>query len=156
MPTQYLFLFLLSMFPVIELRGAVPIGVGWGLPFWAVYAVSVLGNITPVPFLIPFARRVLEWCAALPKIGFLFQKIIDMGGRKIQKVEAAGRALSVGLFLFVAIPAPGTGAWTGCLIAALLQMRLKKAFWPIALGVLTSGLIMGIASYGVLGLFTAF
>ena len=154
MPTQYLFLFLLSMVPVIELRGAVPIGIGWGLPFWAVYAVSVLGNIFPIPFLIPFARHVLQWCATLPKIGRLFQKIIDIGNRKIQKVESAGRAISIGLFLFVAIPAPGTGAWTGCLIATLLQMRLKKAFLPIALGVLASGIIMGIACYGVFGLFT--
>ena len=146
---KLLFLFFLSMVPIIELRGAVPIGIAWGFDFLTVYVVSVLGNLVPVPILIPFAGKVLHWGASLPKIGFLFQKIIDMGNGKIKRMT---NALMVGLFLFVAIPAPGTGAWTGCLIATLLNIPLRKAFLPIALGVAFAGLIMGIGSYGLLGL----
>lgn len=153
MPTQLLFLFLLSMTPIIELRGAVPIGIGWGYPFWLVYAVCVIGNLIPVPILIPFAGRVLRWGATLPKIGGLFQKILDLGNKKVSKALNAKRALLFALFVFVAVPAPGTGAWTGCLIATLLQMRLRTAFWPIAAGVATAGLIMGVTSYGLFGLF---
>ena len=144
-----LFLFLLSMVPVIELRGAVPIGIAWGYPFWLVYAVSVLGNLVPVPILIPFAGKVLRWGASLPKVGFIFQKIIDMGKGKISRIT---KTIMVALFLFVAIPAPGTGAWTGCLISTLLNLPLRKAFWPIALGVCAAGIIMGIGSYGLFGL----
>ena len=147
-----LFLFFLSMVPIIELRGAVPIGVGWGYPFWMVFIICVLGNILPVPILIPFAGKVLRWCAEWPHIGWIFQKIIDMGNRKVAKAKSSQHAILFALYLFVAIPAPGTGAWTGCLIATLLQMKVKDAFLPIAAGVATAGIIMGIASYGVLGL----
>lgn len=152
MPVQLLFLFFLSMVPIIELRGAIPIGIGWGYPFWLVYALCVIGNLLPVPFLIPFAGRVLRWGATLPKIGGLFRKILDIGNKKVQKTQNANRALLFALFLFVAIPAPGTGAWTGCLIATLLQMRMRRAFWPIAAGVATAGLIMGVTSYGLFSL----
>ena len=152
MPMQLLFLFLLSMVPIIELRGAIPIGIGWGYPFWLVYAVCVVGNLLPVPLLIPFAGRVLRWGATLPKIGGLFQKILDIGNKKAKKTQSANHALLFALFLFVAIPAPGTGAWTGCLIATLLQMRMRRAFWPIAAGVATAGLIMGVTSYGLFSL----
>lgn len=152
MPTQLLFLFLLSMVPVIELRGAIPIGIGWGYPFWLVYALCVVGNLLPVPLLIPFAGRVLHWGVTLPKIGWLFQKILDIGEKKVKKTQGTNRALLFALFLFVAIPAPGTGAWTGCLIATLLQMRMRKAFWPIAAGVATAGIIMGVTSYGLFSL----
>lgn len=152
MPTQLLFLFLLSMVPIIELRGAIPIGIGWGYPFWLVYPLCVIGNLLPVPILIPFAGKVLHWGATLPKVGCLFRKIIDIGNQKIKKTQTANRALFVMLYLFVAIPAPGTGAWTGCLIATLLQMRTRKAFWPIAAGVATAGLIMGMTSYGLFSL----
>lgn len=141
------------MVPIIELRGAVPIGLGWGLPFWVVYLVSVAGNLLPVPILIPFAGRVLHWCAELPKIGFIFRKILDIGDKKVSKALSSNHALMFALYVFVAIPAPGTGAWTGCLIATLLQMRVRDAFLPIAAGVATAGIIMGIASFGVFGLF---
>ncbi len=146
---ELLFLFLLSMVPVIELRGAVPIGIAWGYPFWLVYAVSVLGNLVPVPILIPFAGKVLRWGATLPKVGKIFSKIIEIGNGKIKKIT---KTIMLALFLFVAIPAPGTGAWTGCLIATLLNLPLKKAFWPIAFGVAAAGIIMGIGSYGLFGL----
>lgn len=145
-------LFFLSMVPVIELRGAIPIGIGLGYPFWLLYIVCVIGNLVPVPVLVPLAGKVLRFGATLPKIGGLFQKIIDIGEKKIQTAQQSRRAFLFMLFLFVAIPAPGTGAWTGCLIATLLGMRLRQAFWPIAAGVATAGLIMGIASYGVFGI----
>lgn len=152
MPTQLLFLFFLSMVPVIELRGAVPVGIGWGYPFWLVYVVCVAGNLLPVPLLLPFAARVLRWGATLPKVGWLFQKLLDSGARKAQKTQRTNRTLLAALFLFVAIPAPGTGAWTGSLIATLLQIRVHKAFWAIAAGVATAGLIMGATSYGLFSL----
>lgn len=109
----------------------------------------MLGNILPVPVLILFARRVLFFLAKQPKIGKYFQKIIDIGQSKIDKL---GNYEYLGLYLFVAVPMPGTGAWTGSLIATLLQMRLWKAFLVIALGVMTSGILMGIGSWGILGL----
>ena len=135
-----LFLFVLSMVPVVELRGAIPLGAAWGIPFWLNYLVCVL---------ILFARRVLFFLAKQPKIGKYFQKIIDIGQSKIDKL---GNYEYLGLYLFVAVPMPGTGAWTGSLIATLLQMRLWKAFLVIALGVMTSGILMGIGSWGILGL----
>ena len=148
---KQLFLFLLSMVPIIELRGAIPLGVAWGLPMWQNYLICVLGNILPVPFLVVFARRVLFWCATWPHIGKYFQKIIDIGNGKIDKL---GKYELLGLYLFVAVPLPGTGAWTGCLIATLLQMKLRPAFFSIAAGVMTSGLIMWLASAGPCLLYT--
>ena len=149
MLTKKLFLFFLSMVPVIELRGAIPLGMAWGIPMWQTYLISVIGNILPVPILVVFARRVLFFLAKQPKIGKYFQKIIDIGQSKIDKL---GNYEYLGLYLFVAVPMPGTGAWTGSLIATLLQMRLWKAFLVIALGVMTSGILMGIGSWGILGL----
>ena len=149
---QLLFLFLLSMVPVIELRGAVPVGIGWGFPFWLVYLVCVAGNLVPVPVLIPFAGRVLQWGARLPHVGGMFRWILSIGEKKVAKAKNASTAILLALYLFVAIPAPGTGAWTGALIATLLRLPVRRAFWPIAAGVATAGLVMGIASYGVIGL----
>ncbi|PWM25740.1 MAG: small multidrug export protein [Oscillospiraceae bacterium] len=140
------------MVPVIELRGAVPIGIGWGYPFWLVYLVCVVGNLLPVPVLIPFAGRVLRWGAGLPRVGGLFRKILSIGEKKVAQATGTRRAILLALYLFVAVPAPGTGAWSGALIATLLGMPVRRAFWPIAAGVATAGLIMGVASYGVLGL----
>lgn len=141
-------IFILSMVPVIELRGAIPLGFAYGLPMGLNFAVCVLGNILPVPILILFARKVLYFFAKLPKIGHLFQKIIDIGNSKIDRL---GKYELLGLFLFVAIPAPGTGAWTGALIATLLQLKLSKAFVAISLGVITAGAIMVLLTYGVIG-----
>lgn len=149
---QKLFLFFLSMVPIIELRGAIP-GHGLGNPHVADYLISVIGNILPVPILVVFARRVLFWCATWPKVGHFFQKIIDIGNRKIGRM---GNYEMLGLFLFVAVPLPGTGAWTGCLIATLLQMKLRPAFCAISLGVVTSGIIMWLASSGVFGFLSLF
>ena len=140
------------MLPVIELRGAVPIGISWGFPFWLVYLVCVAGNLVPVPVLIPFAGRVLQWGARLPHVGGMFRWILSIGEKKVAKAKNASTAILLALYLFVAIPAPGTGAWTGALIATLLGLPVRRAFWPIAAGVATAGLVMGIASYGVIGL----
>lgn len=106
-----------------------------------------------MPILVVFARRVLFWCATWPKVGHFFQKIIDIGNRKIGKL---GSYELLGLYIFVAIPLPGTGAWTGCLIATLLQMKLRPAFCAISLGVVTSGIIMWLASSGVFGFLSLF
>ncbi|MEF9983510.1 MAG: small multi-drug export protein [Oscillospiraceae bacterium] len=149
MLVKLLTLFVISMVPVIELRGAIPVGVGMGIPFWLNYLVCVLGNVILVPILIPCARTVLFWCAKLPKVGKYFQKIIDLGNRKIEKL---GKYELLGIFLFVAIPLPGTGAWTGSLIATLLQLNTFKAFIAITLGVMAAGLIMGVLSFGLFGL----
>ena len=120
-----------------------------GLPFWPVYLTCVLGNLLPVPFLILFAKKILEFLSTLPRIGGFFQKIIR---RADQKAAEIGQYEKWGLFLFVAIPLPGTGAWTGSLVAAVLRMRIWQAFLVITVGVLVSGFITGGIAYG---LFTA-
>lgn len=151
---KYLWVFFISMLPIIELRGAIPVGAAMGLPFLANYLVCVLGNMLPVPFLIPFSLTIINWCAKLPKIGKFFQRIIY---KAYEKSKTFGTAEFWALYAFVAIPLPGTGAWTGCVIAAILRMDMKKAILAIFLGVLTSGLIMGFISFGlfdiILGLF---
>lgn len=134
------------MVPVVELRGGIPIGAGMQLPFWQVYLVCVLGNLLPVPFLVLFAKTVLQKLAVVPKIGPFFARIISKADEKAEKI---GSYEKWGLFAFVAIPLPGTGAWTGSLVAALLRMRLLPAFLVIASGVLVSGLIMSGISYGL-------
>lgn len=146
---KWLFLFVLSMVPVIELRGAVPIGVGWGFPFWKVLLVSFLGNILPVPFVILFGNKILPWCATLPIVGPVFEWVLRRGRKKAEGVTGA---IAAALYVFVAIPLPGTGAWTGSLVAMILGVPLKKAFPAIAAGVLTAGLIMGVGSYGLFSL----
>ena len=140
---KYILLFLVSMLPIIELRGGIPIGVGYGIDLWLCYVICVIGNILPVPFIIFFGKQILYRFAKLKKIGSFFQKIIDRADRKAKTI---GKAEFWGIFAFVAIPLPGTGAWTGSLIATLLQMRLKKAIPAIALGVVTSGVIMLVVS----------
>lgn len=137
------------MLPIVELRGAIPIGTGYGIPFWTNYIISVIGNILPVPILILFARQVLTWLTQFPKIGPFFQKILNKAEEKAKKI---GNVELFGLFLFVAIPLPGTGAWTGSLIAATLRLKLWSSFAAIALGVAASGIIMGILSYGLFSL----
>lgn len=150
--TKYFLVFLVSMVPIIELRGAIPIGVGMGLPLLSTYVISVLGNMLPVPVIILFSKAVLIWCTKLPKVGAFFQKIYDKGiqvGKTFS--EKTGKYEYFALFAFVAIPLPGTGAWTGSLAATLLNMK----FWPSVLsvmgGVICAGLIMGAASAGLFG-----
>lgn len=140
---KYILLFLVSMLPIIELRGAIPIGVGYGIDLWLCYVICVIGNIVPVPFIIFFGKQILYKLAKLKRIGRFFQKIIN---RADEKAKTIGKAEFWGLLFFVATPLPGTGAWTGSLIATILQMRLKKAIPAIALGVVLSGVIMLVIS----------
>lgn len=136
----YLLTFLISMVPVIELRGAIPIGYyAFNLPIVPVVVLSILGNLLPVPFLIVFGGKVLRWLAKFPKFGKPFRWILSLGEKKVAKMH---KTLFWGLFLFVAIPLPGTGAWTGSLIAITLKQDLKHSFLPITLGVLGAGAII--------------
>ena len=114
---EYFWIFFISMVPIVELRGAVPAGLAMGLPVIPTYIVSVIGNMLPVPVILLFAKAVLLWCTKLPGgLGRFFMKIYDKGVKAGEKMQAkAGRGIYWALFLFVAIPLPGTGAWTGCL-----------------------------------------
>ena len=149
---KYLWVFIVSMIPLVELRGAIPIGTKMGLPLLNVYIVSVIGNMLPVPLIFFFARKVLEWGKDKPVIGKFFTFCLEKGekgGRKL--TEKAGRGLFVALLLFVGIPLPGTGAWTGTLAASILDMDFKSSVTAVMLGVLLAGIIMWIVSMGVFG-----
>ncbi len=175
--TKILTVFLISMLPIVELRGAIPVGAGMGLPFGVSYITAVIGNILPVPFLILFATAILKWFAEQKPISPFFRKCLNilpngmsswlekvtlkiqqklssfcnkLIAKTTEKASTLGTYELWGLFLFVAVPLPGTGAWTGSLIAALLQLKPRKAFIAISLGVMASGIIMGIISFGLL------
>ena len=142
-----LIVFLVSMVPLIELRGAIPYGVAFGLPLWVTFLIAIVGNMLPVPIIFFFARRVLEWGADKPVIGKLFTFFLEKGRKGGQKLQAkAGRGLYVALLLFVGIPLPGTGAWTGTLAASLLDMDFRKSVAACMGGVLLAGVIMGVLS----------
>ena len=151
MLTKYLLVFLVSMVPLIELRGAVPIALGMDLPVLETYIVCILGNMLPVPIIYFFARKVLIWGADKKYIGKFFRFCLEKGERGGQKLRgAAGRGgLFVALMLFVGIPLPGTGAWTGTLAASFLNMGIKSTALAVSLGVIMAGIIMGFASTGV-------
>lgn len=147
MAKHCLIVFLVSMVPIIELRGAIPYGVGFGLPLWLTFLVAIVGNMIPVPFIYLFARRILLWGKDKPMIGRFFTWCLEKGekgGQKLQK--KAGRGLFWALLLFVGIPLPGTGAWTGTLAASILNMGLKKSTLACMGGVLLAGVIMGVLS----------
>ena len=153
---KYILVFLISMVPLIELRGAVPVGLStlWGEPMQLLplYAICVIGNMLPVPIIFFFARKVLEWGADKKYIGKFFTFCLEKGekgGKKLQ--EKTGKGLYWALFLFVGIPLPGTGAWTGTLAASLLDMDFKKSIIAVMAGVILAGIIMGLASAGVFG-----
>ena len=152
MLTKYLIVFLISMVPLVELRGAIPIGVAAGLPLWQVYIIAIIGNMIPVPFIFFFARKVLEWGADKPVIGKFFTFCLEKGHKGGEKLKAkAGRGLPWALMLFVGIPVPGTGAWTGTLAASILDMKFRDVLIACMGGVLLAGVIMGLASAGLLG-----
>ncbi len=149
---KYLIVFLIAMVPLIEIRGAMPYAVGFGLPLVPSIAVAILGNMLPVPFIFLFARKVLEWGKDKKYIGGFFTWCLEKGekgGKKLE--EKAGRGLYWALLLFVGIPLPGTGAWTGTLAASILNMDFKKSTIAVLLGVLLAGAIMLAASLGVFG-----
>ena len=141
---------LISMLPVVELRGGLPAGVAMGLPIPVAFAASLVGNMIPVPFIILFVRPLFKWVRIhIPKLeGF----ISHLEARAEAKSADVLRYQTWGLLIFVAIPLPGTGAWTGSLIAAMLEMRVKEAFPPIALGVITAGIIVAVVTYGAASL----
>ena len=139
--------FLVSMVPLIELRGAVPYGVIFGLPLWLTFVVAIVGNMLPVPIIYFFARKVLEWGCDKPVIGKFFTFCLEKGHRGGEKLKAkAGRGLFWALLLFVGIPLPGTGAWTGTLAASLLDMGFKESVLACMGGVILAGIIMGTLS----------
>lgn len=147
MLTKYLFVFFISMVPIIELRGAIPYGVAFGLPLWSTYIVAIIGNMIPVPFIYLFARKLLVWGQDKPVIGKFFTFCLEKGEKGGKKLQAsAGRGLFIALLLFVGIPLPGTGAWTGTLAASLLDMGFKKSVLACMGGVLLAGIIMGVLS----------
>lgn len=150
---KLLYVFLCSMLPIIELRGSIIMGAGLGLAWWQNYLISVVGNLLPIPFILLFIRYILDWMKnikGLSKIALWLEAKADKHSKRVLKYA------SLGLFLFVAIPLPGTGAWTGALIAALLKMRMKYSLVSISLGVLCAGVIMVCASYGFVGFLNIF
>lgn len=153
---KYLIIFLVSMVPLIELRGAVPIGLspmlGDALPIIPLYITCILGNMLPVPIIFFFARKVLVWGSDKKFIGKFFRFCLEKGEKGGKALQAkAGRGLYFALFIFVGIPLPGTGAWTGTLAASLLDMDFKKSSIAVMAGVVLAGIIMGLASAGVFG-----
>ncbi len=157
---KYLLVFFVSMIPLIELRGAVPIGLspllGNPLDLLPLYIVCIIGNMLPVPFIFFFARKLLVWGSDKKFIGKFFKFCLEKGEKAGKTLQSkTGRGSYVALFLFVGIPLPGTGAWTGTLAASLLNMDFKKSILAVTAGVVLAGIIMGLASIGVFGAFGA-
>ena len=148
---KYLFAFLVSMIPLIELRGGVPIAIASGIHWLPAIGGCAVANMLPVPIIYPFARKVLLWGADKPVIGKFFTFCIEKGEHGGQKLVAkAGRGgLFVALMLFVGIPLPGTGAWTGTLAASFLNMGFKSTTAAVSLGVVIAGVIMAVTSSGL-------
>ncbi len=138
-----LYTFIISMVPIIELRGAIPVGIGLGVPPWLAVTVSIIGNIIPVPFIIFFIKKIFAFMRRWKKLDGLVTRLEKRAEKKSDSIK---KHAFWGLFLFVAIPLPGTGAWTGSLIAALLDMPPKKSLLTIALGVMGAAVIMTVAS----------
>ena len=142
-----LIVFGVSMVPLIELRGAIPYGVAFGLPLWLTFIIAIIGNMLPVPIIYFFARKVLVWGCDKKFIGRFFTWCLEKGEKGGKKLQAkAGRGLFVALLLFVGIPVPGTGAWTGTLAASILDMDFKSTIAAVMLGVLLAGIIMMVLS----------
>ena len=152
---KYLLVFFISMVPLIELRGAIPVALGMDLPVLPSYIICILGNMLPVPVIYFFARKVLVWGADKKYIGKFFRYCLEKGERGGQKLRArAGRGgLFVALMLFVGIPLPGTGAWTGTLAASFLNMGIKSTAFAVSLGVVIAGIIMGLGSTAAFSVF---
>lgn len=139
--------FLISMVPVLELRAAIPLGVINGLDIWAALIVAIIGNLVPVPFIIIFIRKIFKWMQSKSqRLARLVKKFEDKANARKDKVL---KYEFWGLMVLVAVPLPGTGAWTGALVAAMLDMQLKRAFPAIFVGVIVAGIIVTTATYGV-------
>lgn len=149
---KYLAAFFISMVPIIELRGAIPIAVGYDIHPVVAYIICVIGNMIPVPFIYFFARKFLIWGSDKRFIGKFFRWCLVKGeraGQKLVRKGSKGGGLVVALLLFVGIPIPGTGAWTGTLAASFLDMGIKKTTLAVSLGVVLAGIIMALTSAGV-------
>ena len=149
---NYIITFLIGMVPLIELRGAVPYAIATGIPMWQALIIGVVANMLPVPIIFFFARRVLEWGADKPVIGGFFTWCLKKGHKGGKKLAdpAGDKGIFIALLLFVGIPIPGTGAWTGTLAASILDWDFKRSITAVMLGVILAGLIMGALT--VLGL----
>ncbi len=143
-----IYTFLLSMVPIIELRGAIPLGTALGLPWYINYIVCVVGNFLPVPFILLFIRAILNWMKKVPKLAKI---ALWLEARAAKKSDKVSKYATLGLLVFVALPLPGTGAWTGSLVAALMEMRLKHSLISVFCGVLIAGVIVSLIAYGALG-----
>ncbi len=142
---------LVSMIPVVELRGGIPFGVAAGLPVWAAYIAAIIGNMLPVPFILVYIRRIFQWMRRhMPRLNALVDKLEKKAHLKGQTVT---KYKYLGLMIFVAIPLPGTGAWTGALAAAFLDMPLRKAIPSIFAGVLVAGVAISILTFGIASIF---
>lgn len=147
---KYIIIFFISMLPLVELRGAIPVAVGMELPKLTSFIICIIGNMLPVPFIYLFARKILIWGKDKKVIGKFFSWCLQKGEKGGKKLEAkAGKGLYWALFAFVAIPLPGTGAWTGTLAASFLDLDFKKTIIAVMVGVLCAGLIMMALSFGV-------
>ncbi len=154
MLTKYLWVFLVSMVPLVELRGSIIISQGLQLPVLSSYIVAIIGNMLPVPVIYLFARKVLVWGADKPVIGKFFSWCLEQGENVVNKLhEKSCRGLFIALLLFVGIPLPGTGAWTGTLAASILDMDFKSTIIAVMLGVLLAGIIMMVLSVAGFGMF---
>ena len=150
---EFIFTMLVSMIPIVELRGGLPFGVALGLPYPVAFTAAVIGNILPAPFIVVYIRRIFQWMRRrLPRFNGVVDKLENKAHLKGNKVN---KYKYLGLFLFVGVPLPGTGAWTGSLAAAFLDMPLRKALPSIILGVLLAGCIMTGLTYLGVNLFTA-
>lgn len=148
---EFCFTAMVSMIPVAELRLGIPFGVARGLPVWAAYLAAVVGNVLPVPFIVVYIRRIFLWMRRrLPWLNSLVDKLERKAHLKGQTVN---KYKYLGLLLFVAIPLPGTGAWTGSLAAAFLDMPLRKALPSIFAGIVIAGFAISILTFGVASLF---
>ena len=147
---EFVFTALISMLPIVELRGGIPFGVGVGLPIHLAVLSSIIGNMVPVPFLILFTRRVFQWLRLhIPALDGLITKLEN---RAESKRELVQRYKFWGLLILVAIPLPGTGAWTGALVAAVLNMRIKYALPAIFCGVVVAAIIVSLLTMGIISL----
>lgn len=144
---KYILTFLISMVPIVELRGGIPFGVSMGIKWYYAVPICMIGNMLPVPFIFFFARKILEWGSDKPVIGKFFSWCLKKGHSGGEKLKAkAGKGMFWALLLFVGIPLPGTGAWTGTLAASLLDLDFKKSILAVTLGVALAATIMTIAT----------
>ena len=151
---KYLQVLFISMLPIIELRGAIPFATAIGVPPLTAYGISIIGNMLPIPFIFLFAGKILHWGKDKPYIGNIFTFFLDKGYKAGEKLEnKAGFGLFFALILFVGIPLPGTGAWTGSLAACLLGINARKGTIAVLAGVLLAGIIMMTISLGALSIF---